>query len=156
MPGEARNERSATANNLPATVVAWLAITLGAFGGCQTISTYDQAAYEHATSAKVDTLELMSKADSAYSSHRDEIADLHRELDKAFEYDNGRVLNHYTIESWNVLRAPDGILNRFLVRWKDAGTLSPAFIADKKEHVAREFDDIIKLESGKIKTPQNQ
>jgi hypothetical protein len=123
---------------------------------CQTISTYDQAAYEHATNAKVDTLALMSEATASYSSHTTRIAELQRELDKAFEYDNGRPLNHYTIESWNTLRGPDGVLNRFLARWKEAGSLSPAFIADKKDHVAREFDDIIKLESGKIKTPQNQ
>jgi hypothetical protein len=38
--------------------------------GCSTISTYDQAAYEYATSAKVDTLALMDKATGSYSDHQ--------------------------------------------------------------------------------------
>ncbi len=123
---------------------------------CSTISTYDQAAYEHATNAKVDTLALMSKATGSYSDHSKDIAALNLELDKAYEYDKGRPLNHYTIESWNTLRDPNGILGRFLTSWEKSGTLGSVIIADKKAHVSREFDDIIGLESGKIKTPQAQ
>ena len=124
--------------------------------GCSTIATYDQVAYEHATNAKVDTLALMDKATSPYGDHIKDIEAVQLELAKAAEYDNGRPLNHYTIELWNTLRGQNGILNRFLVSWKKSGTLNSAFIDDKKAHVAREFDDIIQLESGKIKTPQGQ
>jgi hypothetical protein len=123
---------------------------------CSTISTYDQAAYEHATNAKVDTLALMDKATDSYSSHTKDITALNLELDKAYEYDKGRPLNQITMTSWDVLRGPNGILNRFLTSWKTSGTLNSTFINDKKAHVGREFDDIIQLESGKIKTPQAQ
>jgi len=123
---------------------------------CSTIATYDQVAYEHATDAKVDTLALMDKATSPYGDHIKDIEAVQLELAKAAEYDNGRPLNHYTIELWNTLRGENGILNRFLMSWKKSGSLSSAFINDKKEHVAREFDDIIQLESGKVKTQQGQ
>jgi hypothetical protein len=121
---------------------------------CSTIATYDQVAYEHATNAKVDALALMDKATTPYGNHIKDIEALQLELAKAAEYDNGRPLNRYTIELWNTLRGDNGILNRFLMSWKKSGTLSSDFINDKKVHVAREFDDIIQLESGKIKTPQ--
>jgi len=123
---------------------------------CGTISTYDQAAYEHATSAKVETLALMDKATGSYRGHVREIAALNLELTKAYEYDKGRPLNHYTIESWEVLLGSGGILSRFLTAWQESGTLGSIFIAGKKAHVGKEFDNIIQLESGKIKTPKGQ
>lgn len=126
------------------------------FAACNTISRYDQIAYEHATNAKVDTLALMDKATTSYSDHLKDIEALQLELAKAAEYDNGRPMNHVTTEMWKTLRSDNGIFNRFLLSWKKSETLSATFIADKKEHVAREFDDIIQLESGKIKTAQNQ
>ena len=123
---------------------------------CNTISRYDQVAYEHATNAKVDTLALMDKATSPYSEHEKDIEALQLELAKAAEYDSGRPMNHVTTEMWKTLRNETGILNRFLRSWKNSGSLSASFIGDKKEHIAREFDDIIQLESGKIKAPQSQ
>src|SRR5438094_2344595 len=123
---------------------------------CSTNATYDQVAYEHATNAKVDTLALMDKATSPYGDHIKDIEAVQLELAKAAEYDNGRPLNHYTIELWNTLRGQNGILDRFLMSWKKSGSLSSVYINGNKAHVAREFDDIIQLESGKIKTPQGQ
>jgi hypothetical protein len=120
-----------------------------AFAACNTISSYDQAAYQHATDAKAETLALMSKATTSYSSHTKDIADLDLELDKAYEYDKGRSLNQITTKQWEILRGPDSILNRFFASWQKAGTLDATFIADKKEHVAKDFDDIIQLENGK-------
>lgn len=39
-------------------------VVAAGLAACNTIATYDQAAYEHATAAKVDTLALMSKVTS--------------------------------------------------------------------------------------------
>jgi hypothetical protein len=122
---------------------------------CNTISLYDQAAYQHATDAKVDTLALMDKATTSYSDHLKAIEALELELAKAAEYDAGRPMNQVTTEQWKTLRADNGILNRFFRSWKNSDALSATFINDKKEHIAREFDDIIRLESGKIKSVQN-
>jgi hypothetical protein len=132
---------------------AALALLVCSFlAACSTISNYDQAAYEHAVNAKVDTLALMNKATQSYSDHTKDVADLNLELDKAYEYDKGRPLNRFSVASWDVLRGSNGIISRFFNSWKTSGTLSPSFIADKQGHVAREFDDIIQLESGKNKS----
>lgn len=126
-----------------------------ATGGCITISQYDQAAYEHAVNAKVDTLTLMRKATASYDEHRKEIESLTMELDKAYEYDRGRPLNQVTITQWSILRDPDrNLLGGFLKMWKANSTLSSTFIAEKKAQIADAYDQIIELESGKLKPSQ--
>jgi outer membrane murein-binding lipoprotein Lpp len=134
-----------------------LLVALGSLvlAACSSISNYEQAAYEHATAAKVDTLAVMSKATDSYASHQREIAELQITLDKAYEYDRGRPINQTTMQMWDVLlkvdyQHPDeGLWPRFLESWRKNGTLSPVFISDKKEHIAAAFDTIIALESGK-------
>jgi hypothetical protein len=123
-----------------------------AIGACSTISHYDQAAYEHAVNAKVDTLALMSKATASYEEHQQEIESLMTELDKAYEYDRGRPLNIVTVTQWNILRDPDrNLLGGFLRMWKAKGALNSTFVAEKKTQIADAFDQIIQLESGKLK-----
>jgi hypothetical protein len=126
-----------------------------AFLGCSTISNFDQAAYEHATSAKVDALVLMSKATDDYSSHTKQVEALMIQLDKAYEYDRGRQLNRVTIAQWDILRDPNrDLLGGFLKMWKAKGTLSATFVEEKKKQIADAFDQIIQLESGKLKRSQ--
>src|SRR5690242_21764299 len=76
-------------------------------GACSLIARYDQVAYEHATSAKVDTLRLMVKATDGYDNHQKEIEALLTQLDKAYEYDRGRQLNRITVAQWDILRDPN-------------------------------------------------
>jgi hypothetical protein len=126
--------------------------------GCNTISTYDQAAYAQAVNLKVDTLALMDKASESYAAHRTDISKLNIALTKGYEYDKNRPHNEITRQMWEVLLFKNafdprhGIWARFLEEWKAAGTLKPAEIANDKEDVGRAFDKIIQLESGKIKT----
>ena len=120
--------------------------------GCALIAHYDQVAYEHATSAKVDTLVLMDKAAGSYDDHQKEIEALVTELNKAYEYDRGRSLNKITIAQWDVLRDPNrNLVGGFLKMWKAKGSLSATFIAEKKLQIGDAFDQIIALESGKQK-----
>ncbi|HXP34870.1 MAG TPA: hypothetical protein VN827_04925 [Chthoniobacterales bacterium] len=120
--------------------------------GCTLIARYDQVAYEHATSAKVDTLALISKATASYDDHEKEVEALVRQLDKAYEYDRGRQLNKLTVAQWDILRDPNrDLVGGFLKMWKAKGSLSATFIAEKKKQIADAFDQIIQLESGKPK-----
>jgi len=120
--------------------------------GCSLIAHYDQVAYEHATSAKVDTLALMDKATGSYDGHQKEVEALVIELNKAYEYDRGRSLNKITVAQWDVLRDPNrNLVGGFLKMWKTKGSLSATFIAEKKLQIADGFDQIIALESGKLK-----
>lgn len=124
---------------------------------CSTIATYDQVAYEHATSAKVDTLALMDKATGDYSVHEKEVAVVTLELDKAYEYDKGRPLNEITVKQWELLLSPDhDLVGGFLRDWKQKGSLRPVFITEKKRQIGKAFDQIIQLESGKLKPSQVQ
>src|SRR5437762_9283679 len=117
---------------------------------CSLIAPYDRAAYEHATSAKVDTLALMDKATGSYDEHQKEVEALVTELNKAYEYDRGRSLNKITIAQWDVLRDPNrNLVGGFLKMWKAKGSLSATFIAEKKKQIGDAFDQIIQLESGK-------
>jgi hypothetical protein len=119
---------------------------------CSTISTYDQAAYEHATAVKVDTLVVMSKATESYASHQREIAEVQIALDKAYEYDRNRPLNDITIKMWDKLRDPQrDLLGGFLREWKEDGPLLPKYVQHKKQQIGEGFDTIIQLESGKMK-----
>ena len=128
-----------------------MALTL-VVAGCSLIAHYDQVAYEHATSAKVDTLALMDKATGSYDSHEKEIDALVVELDKAYEYDRGRALNKITVAQWDILRDPNrNLVGGFLKLWKAKGSLSAVFVAEKKKQIGDAFDQIIQLESGKTK-----
>jgi len=134
---------------------AWFVPIASAFltlSGCSLISHYDQVAYEHATSAKVDTLALMDKATGSYDGHQKEIEALVIELNKAYEYDRGRALNKLTVAQWDILRDPNrNLVGGFLKMWKAKGSLSATFIAEKKPQISDAFDQIIALESGKQK-----
>lgn len=127
-----------------------LAFVWLSFTACALIANYDQVAYEHATSAKVDTLALMNKATDNYEARQKEVEALVLELDKAYEYDRGRQLNKITVAQWDVLRDPNrNLVGGFLKMWKEKGKLGAAFVAEKKKQIADAFDQIIQLESGK-------
>lgn len=119
---------------------------------CNLIAHYDRVAYEHATDAKVDTLALMGKAIGSYDNHQKEVDSLVRQLDKAYEYDRGRPLNKITVAQWDIVRDPNrDLVGGFFKMWKAKGTLSATFIAEKKNQIGDAFDQIIQLESGKLK-----
>ena len=130
-------------------------LCLIALASCSTISTYDQAAYEHATSAKVDTLALMDKATESYSAHEKEITAVRTELEKAYEYDLGRPLNKITVTQWAILLDPErNLVGGFLKMWKSKDSVGATFVTEKKKQIGEAFDQIIGLESGKIKPSQ--
>jgi hypothetical protein len=135
---------------LRASIFAGLTALLAA---CSTISTYDQTAYSQDVNTKVDALTLMGKATAPYVDHQNDVALFQIELQKAYEYERGRPLNKTTLEQWNVLLDPNGnLLAAFLKEWKESGKLSPVYIKRKQDQIGKGFDQIIQLESGKIKT----
>jgi hypothetical protein len=128
-------------------------LVLLAFAACSTISTYDQTAYLQAVNTKVDALALMAKAVEPYTNYRNEVAQFLIELDKAYEYERGRPLNTDTIKQWDILRDPNGdLLGGFLKEWKEDGKLLPVYVERKTAQIGKAFDQIIQLESGKIKS----
>jgi len=144
--------------NLPRLLPSGLAaLALVLLAACASISPYDQAAYEKAVDAKVDTLALMAKATESYASHQKDVDALNLELDKAYEYDKGRPNNALTVQQWDLLLDPhSGLVVDFFQEWQADGTLKPAYVADKRAQVGSAFDQIIGLEAGKTKPSPTQ
>lgn len=115
------------------------------------VSLYDHYAYTQATGLKVDALDLMDKAVDSASVYRAEIESLRLKVEKMVEYEQGRPNNDLSAEMWRTLKSPDRkLLGGFLLRWREKGRLSRAFITEAKALIAEAFDLIIGLESGKI------
>jgi len=121
--------------------------------GCETlIGPYSPTAYKYATSLKVETLALMSKATNSYSKHKDEVEKLTIELNKAHEFVKGVPSNSISSKQWKILIKPDGkLIGKFWLKWKQKTTLSKPFISEFKKIVAESFDQIICLEVNKEK-----
>ena len=130
-----------------------LSMSVLSLTGCHTIASYDQAAYEHATSTKAEAVFLMDKATTPYSQNSDKIDTVVLDLNKAYEYDKGRSENQQTVDLWKTLLNPEGhSFAGFLQLWKRKGQLHPDYIEEKKTDVEDAFNQIILLEQGKPKT----
>ena len=139
-------------NKVPAVVLISVFLLSSS---CATISTFSPAAYEQATSLKVDALTLMDKATDPFNGHGSEAEALSSRVEKAYEFAKGRPKDEVSTRQWAILKDPDrNLLGGFLKRWKEKSTLSSVFIAQAKGLVADAFDRIIGLESGKVK-PQD-
>lgn len=121
--------------------------------GCSNLSPpYDAVAYQAATSLKVDALRLMALAETDYPQNAEQVNKFLISLKKAYEYANGRPKNELVAKQWEIMLDPErNLLGGFLSRWKEQGRLSQIFIAGAQGNVAMAFDQIIGLESGKIK-----
>jgi hypothetical protein len=136
-------------------VTSWifLIILSAAITGCAlSVDRFDKLAYQNATSIKVDSLALMGKATQSYSTHKSAVEALNVSVEKAYEYAKGRPKNEEVTEQWSLMKDPDkNLLGGFLVRWEEKGKLSAAFVTEAKKLISSGFDQIIGLESGKIK-----
>ena len=116
------------------------------------IARFDAQSYSQAVSLKVDALALMDDATEPYAQHEAEARALAVKLDKAFEYAQGKPRNELSARQWQILKDPQRhLLGGFLARWKAESTLGHAYILEKKGQVGMAFDQIIGLESGKLK-----
>ena len=128
-----------------------IAIILSSCANLQAV--YDEHAYQQAVSLKVEALDIMDKATTPFSNHKDQITDLKKELAKAYEYAKGRPNNQEMTRQWEIMKNPErNLLAGFLHRWEQEGSLSAGFVEEARELVAESFTKIIELESGKRKS----
>ena len=126
--------------------------------GCALMTHYDPTSYKTATDLKAESLLLMDKATEAPdSAHLVKIDDMRVKLAKAYEYEKGKEgPNEITVKQWELLNNPDrDLLGGFLKSWegkkgKPKG-FSKAFVDEKKDQIGKAFDQIIQLESAKVK-----
>lgn len=116
------------------------------------ISLFNETAYLHAVELKVASLDLMNYAEEPYEIHKESVNGLRLELQKAYEFANGRPDNEHSVRLWQIMIDPgEEMMGGFLNRWEESGPMSSFFISEAKENIAEGFDMIIGLESGKIR-----
>ena len=125
---------------------------------CAAITNYDPTSYKNATDIKAESLLLMDKATEPPNAMEiAKIEDLRVKLSQAYEYEAGKEgPNQITVKQWKILNDPEGgLLGGFLKRWEGTqgtGTgLKAGFVEQAKDLVKNAFDQIIKLESAKVK-----
>lgn len=94
----------------------------------------------------------MTYATEDYSQHEAEIKAVDLNIQKQMEYEKHRPKNEITNAQWSIISKPDGnLFGGFLSEWKSGKTLKPAYVTAKKTQISAAFDEIIKLESLKLK-----
>lgn len=137
---------------IPTTRKLILSFIIIILAGCSSISLHDHYAYTQATILKVDSLKLIDNAIEDFSKHVEEVDKLLTRIEKAFEYEKVRPKNEITTKMWQKLKDPEGhLLGGFIKRWEEKEKLSNVFIEEAKKSISDAFDQIIGLESGKIK-----
>lgn len=116
------------------------------------ISKFDYIAYENTISLKVDALHLMSKATNPYQQYETKVEQLKLDLKKVYEYSKQIPLNEITAQQWELMKNPgNNLLGGFLKRWEEKGMIPPFMVDEAIKLVSKSFDDIIELETNKIK-----
>jgi hypothetical protein len=119
------------------------------------IALYNETAYQNAVNLKVESLSLMENAIDSIGSHTIEISDLEMKINKAYQYVMWLPRNELTVKQWEILMKPDGgLLGEFLKRWKEETVLNRGYIDESKIQVDQAYNEIIKLETGKVKPQQ--
>jgi len=116
------------------------------------IAPYNETAYQNATDLKVESLALMNNASRPYTDYAQEVQSLMIKVDQAYEFSKGIPKNDLTTKQWQKMLDPKkNMLGGFIKKWEMDGQLNEVFIEEMKEQIAEGFDEIIQLESAKIK-----
>lgn len=118
---------------------------------CSSIPDYDQVAYDRDTELKADAMRLVQSADQPYANHAEEVADIRRRMDHAYEYEKGKGnTNIFTIKQYEIMMDPEGgLLYGFLARWEEQGKVSAYFAGEAAKLIGQGFDEIIRMEWNK-------
>lgn len=116
------------------------------------IALYSPAAYREAVELKVEARLLVLKGTEPYRDHAEEAGKLMVRVEKAYEYAKGIPDNELTVKQWEILKDSGGnLLGGYLEKWKAEGTLGENYVVEKSRQMDLAFDQIIGLESGKVK-----
>jgi hypothetical protein len=123
------------------------------FNSCSpSIAVYDQYAYTQATSLKVDLQNLAVESSTvAFPDAKADIDRVNTEVEKGYEYANGRSKNTISTQQYEILRGENNFYKTFLKTWKSQGKLSPTGANEIKIKIGQLMDQIIELENGKNK-----
>ena len=136
----------------PKAILLLLFLLAASISCTRQIALYDEHVYQDLVNLKVESTDLLSKANEPYSNHADAAEALQVDLRKLTEYVNGMPKNDVTYRMLQKIGDPDeNLLGGALKLWKDQGTLSDAFIKPVQGRVAEAFDQALELERAKIR-----
>ncbi len=137
------------------TLKKWIGLTvIILFTSCQSLQTavYDQYSYQKTTALKIEAESLMSKASSAYETHKKEVELFLMEVAKLKEYEKNKPKNEITYEMWNILTDEEkNLLTAYFKKWEKEQSLSPFFIKEASGQIIEAFDLLIEYEIKKDK-----
>jgi hypothetical protein len=121
------------------------------------VAWYSPEAYTNTVDLKVETRNLVLTGFEPYDKHADEIGKLSVRMEKAYEYAKGIPDNEITTKQWEIMKDPArNLAGGFFKMWKEKGALGETFVAEKAKQIDLAYDQIIGLESHKIKKPNSE
>ncbi len=127
------------------------------FASCKTIATYQETTFVQTSELKARTLVLMDHATEDYADFSEQVDNVLIAAEKLYAMQKAREKNTITIQQWKVLmeqKVPatnQTLLPGFFRMWKNKKVLSQYFVEQAHEQIADTFDEILKLESRKLK-----
>jgi hypothetical protein len=113
---------------------------------------FDQYSYEKTIELKVETDQLISKANTPYTTNKEEIEKLFLNLEKLVEYEKNKPNNEITFEMLKMLNDKDkNLLAGFFKHWETKGMVSKSFLEESKKQILEAFDLLIQYEIKKDK-----
>ena len=119
------------------------------------VAPYSERAYSQAVDLKVESLRLMSLAEQPFANQEKRVQRLQLDMERAFEFARGRPRNEHSTRQWELMMdAESNLMGGFLALWERDDSLQWPFIEQAKQIVSQAFDEIIGLESGKLKVDE--
>lgn len=132
--------------------IFFMALALVVVSSCRTIAIFDNASFQRTSVLKARVLVLIDHADEPYEKYNNQIDSMLVESQTIYAMQKAREKNENTAKQWELmLDDKKGILTGFFNRWKIKKTLSITLIEEAKPKIATGFDEILKLESAKLK-----
>lgn len=120
---------------------------------CAIVSNFDQNSFNSATDLKSESIVLISHANEPVATHVEEVSALKTKLSAQLAYEQGKgKKNIISAKQWEILISDNHeLLGGFIKDWENGSTFTKAYINEKSQQVGDAYDQIIKLESAKIR-----
>lgn len=108
--------------------------------------TFDQVAYNNATSLKLDLPELMEKAVESFSKYTKEVDNIRQRLDEAELHSGSQRRNQDVTAAWSQVKS---LANPFFDEWKKKGQLTQVYAKERADQVRKSLEFIAEAERAK-------
>jgi uncharacterized protein YegP (UPF0339 family) len=127
-------------------LLAGLAVVV-AVNGCALIGKFDQNSYNAAQALKEDAVGIVLHPSPSA------VDNLAVRLDAAVAYETGKgKANKISVAQWKLIANPHAnLLGGWIKLYRQGATMSPTYSEEKARQIGLAFDEVLKLEGGKIR-----